>query len=565
MQSAGTIDVSGRLDASLDWLTASHRRAALALLIIALICLLPGFASLPVTNRDESRFAQPARQMIETGDYIDIRLQEQSRQRKPIGIYWLQAGATRAAEALGFDNARNRIVFYRVPSLLAAIGSALLTYWAALAFVTRRYAFLAAFGLATSILLGVEARIATIDGALLLTAVAAQGALARVYLVWPPNASPRHQWKHAAIFWTGIAGSILLKGPIIPAIVILTAASLCVADRRWRWLLRLKPAAGIFWTLLLVMPWFLAIAWRSDDFFQQWPGRDLMSRLLSGAEGHWGPPGYFWLLFWVCFWPAAALAPMATAFAWAHRREPELRSLIAWIVPGWLMFEIVVTKLPHYVLPLYPGIAILIALALERKAPPDGWTKGTTFLWPVVAILLSVGVAVLAIMFEGRFGRAYWPAAAIAIVLAALAWWRFLIGQIERAFVFALIAGMTTALAVYSVLPRIQGIAVAARLVAAAKTAPCSNPALASAGYHQPNLVFLGGTETKLVSGAGAAEFLRLSGCRVAFVERRDQRAFADRAAAIGISAVRIAEVQGFDYSNFRRVSFLVLMPKEGN
>jgi 4-amino-4-deoxy-L-arabinose transferase-like glycosyltransferase len=313
------------------------------------------------------------------------------------------------------------------------------------------------------------------------------------------------------------------------------------------------------------MPWFLAIAWRSDDFFQQSVGRDLMSRLLDAAEGHWGPPGYFWLLFWVCFWPGAALAPMATAFAWAHRRERELRSLIAWIVPGWLMFEIVVTKLPHYVLPLYPGIAILIALALERKAPPDGWTKGTTFLWPLLAIVLCVGVAVLAIMFEGRFGRAYWPAAAIAIVFASVAWWRFLIGQIERAFVFALVAGMATALAVYTVLPRVQGFAVAARLVAAAKTAPCADPELASAGYHEPNLVFLGGTDTKLVTGAGAAEFLRLPGCRVAFVERHDQRAFADRAAAIGISAVRIAEVQGFDYSNFRRVSFLVLMPKEAN
>jgi 4-amino-4-deoxy-L-arabinose transferase-like glycosyltransferase len=564
MQAAGTIGVARRLDAGFDWITGSHARAIVALLVIAFVCLLPGFASLPVTNRDESRFAQPAKQMIETGDYIDIRLQEQSRYRKPIGIYWLQAGATRAAEAFGFDNARNRIVFYRVPSLLAAIGSILLTYWAALAFVSRRYAFLAAFALATSVLLGVEARIATIDGSLLLTAIAAQGALARAYLA-RADVTPRYQWMLAAIFWTGIAGSILLKGPIIPAIVILTAASLCIADRQWRWLLRLKPAAGILWTLLLVMPWFIAIAIRADGFFQQSVGRDLMSRLLDAAEGHWGPPGYFWLLSWICLWPTVALAPMASAFAWAHRREREVRGLIAWIVPGWIMFEIVVTKLPHYVLPLYPGIAILIALALERKAPPDGWTKGTTFLWPLFAILFCVGVGVLAIMFEGRFGRAYLPAAAIAIVLAAWAWWRFLIGQIERAFVFALVAGMATALAVYTVLPRIQGFAVAARLVAAAKAAPCPNPELASAGYHEPNLVFLGGTGTRLVSGEGAAEFLRLRGCRVAFVERHDQRAFANRAAAIGISTVRIAEVQGFDYSNFRRVSFLVLMSKEGN
>jgi 4-amino-4-deoxy-L-arabinose transferase-like glycosyltransferase len=229
------------------------------------------------------------------------------------------------------------------------------------------------------------------------------------------------------------------------------------------------------------------------------------------------------------------------------------------------MFEIVVTKLPHYVLPLYPGIAILIALALERREPADGWTRGTTVLWPVLAIALCIGVAVLAILFEGRFGRAYWPFAALAIVVASLAWWHALIGSAERALALALVAGIATAVAVYTVLPRVQGFAVAARLVAAAKNAPCADAALVSAGYNEPNLVFLGGTDVRLLLGGGAAEFLRLGGCRVAFVERHEQRAFADRAAAIGLSTVRIAEVDGFDYSNWRRVSFLVLMSKEGS
>ena len=572
---ASSIHVARRLDAVLDWLSQSHLRASLALLVLSLVCLLPGFASLPVTNRDESRYAQPAKQMVETGDYIDIRLQEWPRYRKPIGIYWLQASAVRAAEAVGFDDARNRIAFYRLPSLLAAIGSVLLVYWAALVFVSRRYAMLAGVALATSILFGVEARIATIDASLLLTAVAAQGSLARAYLARPADASPRNEWVLAAIFWTGIAGSILLKGPIVPAIVILSTASLCIADRNWRWLLRLKPAAGVVWASLLVMPWFVAIGLRSDDFFQQSVGRDLLDRLLDATQGHWGPPGYFWLLFWVCFWPAGALAPMASAFAWAHRRERELKSLIAWIVPGWLMFEVVVTKLPHYVLPLYPGIAVLIALSLERKAPPDRWTRGTTFLWPVFAIVLCVAVAVLAIMFEGSFAFVYLPAAAFAIVLSAVAWRKLLFGQVEGALIFALIAGTATAIAVYAVLPRIQGLAVAARLVAAAETAPCPTPMLAAAGYDEPNLTFLGGTRIKMleqtkrgalrgISGATAAEFLRLGGCRVAFIEAAQQRSFADRAAAIGLSTARLSTVEGFDYSNWRWVSFLVLMPREG-
>jgi 4-amino-4-deoxy-L-arabinose transferase-like glycosyltransferase len=565
MRGRGNTGLSGRLDAALDWLSANHLRAVLTLLVLSLLALLPGFASLPPANRDESRFAQPAKQMIETGDYFDIRLQEKARYRKPIGIYWLQAGSVRAAEAIGFSNARDRIVFYRVPSLLAAIASVLLVYWAALTFVSRRYALLAGAALGASVLLGGEARLATIDESLLLTAVAAEGALANIYLSrGVRHTSSLRAWGIPAIFWTSIAASILLKGPIVAAIVLLTVLALCVADRSAAWLRPLRPIVGFIWLVMLIAPFVIEAELR-DGFLRKSVEVDLLGRLAAPAEGHWGPPGYYWLLFWICFWPAAALAPMATAYAWAHRREPELRYLIAWIVPAWLMFELVVTKLPHYVLPLYPGIAILIALALERGAPIDRWTRGTSALWPLFAIVLCGGVAVLAILFEGRFGRAYWPFAAIAVVVALLAWWRLLSETAERGLVLALIAAIATAVAAYTVLPRIDGFAIAPRLVAAAKRAPCGSPELATAGFDEPSLIFLGGTSTLRTGGAGAAAFLRQGGCRVAFVERHEQRAFADRAAAIGLSTVRIAEVQGFDYSNWRKTSFLVLMPKEGN
>ena len=68
------------------------------------------------------------------------------------------------------------------------------------------------------------------------------------------------------------------------------------------------------------------------------------------------------------FWPAAPLAAVAAPAVWRHRREPPLRFLLAWVVPCWIVFELVVTKLPHYVLPLYPAIAILIAREIERRA-----------------------------------------------------------------------------------------------------------------------------------------------------------------------------------------------------
>ncbi len=99
----------------------------------------------------------------------------------------------------------------------------LLTYWTALAFVTRRGAIFAGLILCSSVLLGAEARLAKTDAMLLLTVVAAMGALARVYLSWQRGEDPEHPpWSWPLIFWTALAGGILLKGPLILMFVVLT-------------------------------------------------------------------------------------------------------------------------------------------------------------------------------------------------------------------------------------------------------------------------------------------------------------------------------------------------------
>jgi 4-amino-4-deoxy-L-arabinose transferase-like glycosyltransferase len=132
---------------------ASHVRLCVLLLLLSLACFLPGFASLQPMDRDEPRYAQASKQMIETGDFVDIRFQDEARHKKPVGVYWMQAASVRLAEAFGWPQARTTIAVYRVPSLLGALATVFLTYWAALAFTTRRGAFLAAALMGGSILL----------------------------------------------------------------------------------------------------------------------------------------------------------------------------------------------------------------------------------------------------------------------------------------------------------------------------------------------------------------------------------------------------------------------------
>src|SRR5438128_2926719 len=126
------------LIAVLDFAAASQARAITMLLLVSLLAFLPGFFAIPPIDRDEARFAQATKQMIETGDYVDIRFQDEVRYKKPVGIYWLQAGVVKVAGAIGVPRAQTRIWLYRIPSLIGAIGAVLLTYWVGLAFITRR-------------------------------------------------------------------------------------------------------------------------------------------------------------------------------------------------------------------------------------------------------------------------------------------------------------------------------------------------------------------------------------------------------------------------------------------
>jgi 4-amino-4-deoxy-L-arabinose transferase-like glycosyltransferase len=171
--------------------------------------------------------------------------------------------------------------------LIGAVGAVLLTYWAALAFVTRRGSVLAALLMCASVLLSVEARLAKTDAMLLLTVVAAMGALARVYLSWQRGEDPaRPPWSWPIIFWTALAGGILIKGPLILMFAGLTILTLAILDRGASWLWRLRPVSGLIWMLVLVMPWFVAIYWRAGEtFFTDSVGGDMLSKL-AAQESH---------------------------------------------------------------------------------------------------------------------------------------------------------------------------------------------------------------------------------------------------------------------------------------
>src|SRR5215469_11530096 len=159
------------------WLAGWRPYALLGLLCLCLY--VPGIAAIPVLDRDEARFAEATRQMLESGDFLHIRFQGEARNNKPAGIYWLQAAAV-----VAMSTPRSAAIWpYRVPSLLGAMLAALFTFGFGRALLGEpRRALIGAVLLAAALGTVAEAHLAKTDAALLGAITAAQGALGLAYV-----------------------------------------------------------------------------------------------------------------------------------------------------------------------------------------------------------------------------------------------------------------------------------------------------------------------------------------------------------------------------------------------
>ncbi len=526
----------------------------------ALAIFLPGRASLPPLDRDEPRYMEAAAQMLQTGNYIDVRFQDQPRYLQPAGIYWLEAASVAATGTL-----RDRQVWgWRIPSLIAAVCSVLLTAAIGATLFGAETGLFAALLLALSVLMTAEARMATIDSCLLTTVLLAEFALLRVWRA--RDDAGRGRIAPALLYWAALGAGLMLKGPVVLIPGFGTPIALALVERNLRWWKRLHPGWGVPLMLAIVLPWCVAIWLVSHGtFFSKAVGNNFIGKIASGQQAHGLPPGYHLLVFSLAFWPGSLFAVAAVPFVWLRRYLPEVRFLLCWIIPHWLVFELIATKLPHYVLPIYPAIAILAAAAV---AAPEGWqwpwrTVGRVLLglYGAVWLLLGLAVAVAGPLLLWRLQHAIsipaMFASGLALVLVPGAALLMGLGEPKRAAAFAAAAALLTYASLFwVVLPALRTIWLSPRIAAmVAQVKPCQDSVLASASFSEPSLVFLVGRDTRLVGAAAAADLLAQDRrCAMALVGLRDEAAFRARLAADGIGVRQLGRVGGINYSTGKRL-----------
>ncbi|CUH75613.1 Undecaprenyl phosphate-alpha-4-amino-4-deoxy-L-arabinose arabinosyl transferase [Tritonibacter multivorans] len=531
-----------KFDALLTRLSNGPRAwVMLFLVLLTLLMSLPGFFDLPPIDRDETRFSQASRQMVETGDFIDIRLGEGTRYKKPIGIYWLQSASL---SLLGPEHLHD-IWAYRLPSALSAVVAVLLTYLITLTLMGAPQALGAAVMLASCFVFGAETRLAKTDMTLLATILACQYVLARLWLDRMLRAGLAYG------FWAALAVSVLIKGPIGLLVVGSTALVLCAQQRSLRWLAPLRAGRGMLLLLALVLPWYIAITIKSDGaFWVESLGKDLLAKIGEGQESHGAPPGFYLGLVWVTFWPASILLPFGIWFAFRQWRAPEVIFCLAWIIPTWLLFEFTATKLIHYVLPTYPALAALCAAGwMARPKAPLHWTMKTC-----VAALLVLGTVfpVASVWFGHQMGVSptrYWIFGVALSLAGAVLMWRT-IGRgrvLAPVLALALLSlGMTSSL--WSHLARAPALWPSVALSQKIRSADlCTAPLVLSVGYQEESLMLLSPHPVTFDhNAASAVERLSRADCALVFVDAPKRAAFDNAATEIGRDLTPVGQVTGF-------------------
>jgi 4-amino-4-deoxy-L-arabinose transferase-like glycosyltransferase len=543
-----------RIDGAL--LRLSRAVLAVLLVVLALAAFLPSFRSLPPLDRDEARFAQSSRQMRETGDIVDIRFQDGTRYKKPVGIYWMQAAA-----ALTGPAGDSTIWRFRLPSLAAAVASVLMTAAIARLFGGAGPAFVAGVLMAGVFVLGGEARLAKTDAVLLLTVLVAQHALARVWLaeragtvagglsVWLP-------------FWGAMAVSVLVKGPIGPMVVALTALVLVGVQRRVRWLAALRPGAGLILLMALVLPWYVAITIKAGGaFWDEALGRDLLGKVATAQESHGAPPGSYLAAVWVTFFPASVALALSLPAIWRHRASAGVIFALAWTVPGWLVFEATSTKLIHYVLPMYPALALAVGLvwAEVAGAPARVW-QGV-----VAGVLLAVPVLILAAIgvWAAGLGPVPWMPlvlGAAGVLAGAAGFFAARARGLAALSALALwLAGAGFAAGVFGAAAGMPALWPAPQIVALAPLdAACPARPIADAGFGEASLIFLSPAPVLPVDVPGAAQALAADACATALVPRAEAQDFRTEATARQVAVQEIGGVTGLNLGTGRPLDLVL-------
>ncbi len=461
-------------------------RTAASLSVLVFLLYLSLTPQTTLWDRDEPRFAGAAVEMLESGQYLYPTFNHEPRLVKPILIYWLMALST---SILGLSETALR---FWSPVGIAL--SCLFTYSIGRHLYSRSVGMTAMVVLATTPLVAVEAVAATTDAVLLAATTASMAFLVRL-----PGSLGSRRVILVSGLTLALATALLTKGPvglIVPILAVAGGAALHRdgSTRPWRsWAVARDLMVATILAIGVFALWAIpANTATGGQFLEVGIGREVLQRMVTPFEGHGGSfilmlPFYLVVIV-VGFCPWTLVLPGAVRlFVGRCRNEMGSALILAWIVGPLVMMSCVATKLPHYVLPLWPALSLAVAVTLV-----DGFELNRRHLgvWLFLGAAGAGAFALLWLIVVFPAGRV--PATIMLMTLLASvgAVWRV------RSNSMAVVVILSSAMAVHFIVagawlaPLVEVFKPVPRVAAVVSSETADTVPVASFGFAEPSLVF---------------------------------------------------------------------------
>lgn len=370
-----------------SWFDKLAARPQRSIILLSLLLLLAGNWILPLTDRDEARFAEASREMLQRGDYVVPWFNGAWRFDKPVLIYWCQMASYSLLGDNGFAA--------RLPSALFTAATALLLVRWGRKVADDKTAFLAGIMFVAGLHVAIIGRMATADMAMVFFVTLAMWS--GWELTRPDHALRRKWWW---IFYVSLAFGFLAKGPV---------AWLPLGGLIWGRLFRKnsfrlplnETVVGLCLAMALVALWGgPALAQTDGKFWSVGMGEHVFHRSMGVLDSHGakGLAGFiallplYFLTFFVSFFPWSTRMPAAVKNWWPERKRDDLGwYLFVQAMLFFVIFSLVRTKLPHYTMPAFPAIALWLARQTTGLKDISTWAGKRLAGMAIFILVLTLG------------------------------------------------------------------------------------------------------------------------------------------------------------------------------
>jgi 4-amino-4-deoxy-L-arabinose transferase-like glycosyltransferase len=337
----------------------------LALLICSYVFFFLNLGAYSLKEPDEGRYAEIPREMVERGDYLVPRLNYVRYFEKPPLLYWVTAASFKI---FGIDEWSARL-----PNAVMAFFTVLITYACTACRFGRRTALISSLLFTSSFGFFSMARIVTTDMLFSFLLFASLVCFYWFYLEQKPV--------FIYLFYAALAFAVLAKGPVAIVLLGATIVLFLFFEKRLSFMKEVASPAGLALFAVIAVPWFVVMCIREKGFFDFFFVDQHILRFFTSKHKRSGPFYYFFPVLFGSLFPWSFFLPRAIGRYW---KIPELRLFLIWSFLVFIFFSVSGSKLPPYILPIYPALAIVVGYLFNQEWEKGGIPRAELFFYGIV-------------------------------------------------------------------------------------------------------------------------------------------------------------------------------------